>query len=179
MRIYRSAPLFSQAHRRWNRDFAEAVVAGWTYAPPISIVLPQEFEGQLGRMDKQKKKLFRHCTNEIEDCTALIAILDGNDTDSGVNFEVGVAWKKQKPIVGVRTDVRLNRPHGVNLMTEKGVKAYVRHHCSNYNKLLQKIYQYDGWLSEELYQRLRKRIDTLVDQAIAEWSKAHEALLIV
>ncbi len=67
----------------------------------------------------------------------------------------------------------------VDLMTEKGVKAYVRHHCSNYNKLLQEIYQYDGWLSEELYQRLRKRIDTLVDQAIAEWSKANGALLNV
>ena len=62
-------------------------------------------------------------------------------------------------------------------MTEKGVKAFVRHHCSNYNKLLGEMNQYESWLYEELRQWLRKRIGMLVDQAIAEWSNAHRSLL--
>jgi len=43
-------------------------------------------------------------------------VLDGPDVDSGTALEMGVAYERGIPIVGVRTDFRESQDRGVNLV---------------------------------------------------------------
>ena len=50
--------------------------------------------------------LFKNNLDSIESATAIVAVLDGADADSGTCWECGYAFKTGKPIVGVRSDIR-------------------------------------------------------------------------
>ena len=57
----------------------------------------------------------------IVDCAAVLAVLDGNDVDSGTAAEIGYAAALHKPIVGLRCDLRVtgdNEATLVNLQVE-------------------------------------------------------------
>lgn len=57
----------------------------------------------------------------IEQCDAVVAILDGVDVDSGTAAEIGYAFAQGKPILGYRGDFRLsgdNEGSTVNLQVE-------------------------------------------------------------
>ncbi len=43
----------------------------------------------------------------IQDCDCVLAVLDGSDVDSGTAAEVGYAMAREKPVVGLRTDLRM------------------------------------------------------------------------
>ena len=53
----------------------------------------------------------------LDRCDAVVAILDGPDSDSGTCIEIGYARAKGKPVIGVRTDFRDGEVHGLNIMT--------------------------------------------------------------
>jgi hypothetical protein len=59
----------------------------------------------------------------------------------------------------------------VDVATEKGLRAFVRHRLSNYEDLLSLLRGYEPWLTEELYLKLRLRVDAVVDQAIMQWHR--------
>jgi nucleoside 2-deoxyribosyltransferase len=62
----------------------------------------------------------------IDACDALLAILDGQDVDSGTAAEIGYAFAKGKPIVGYRGDFRLaadNIGSIINLQVEYFITA--------------------------------------------------------
>lgn len=63
--------------------------------------------------------------------------------------------------------------------TDKGLRAYVRHHQSNYHSLLQELRGFDGWLAHELYPILRKRIDAAVEAGLTDWNKEHGHILLI
>ena len=128
MRVYLAAPLFTQAQRRWNRQFAEALAAAWPRTTgldhEIEVILPQAFaapEDDEGRF----QVLFERCIVEIDQADAVVTVLEGADADSGAAFEHGYAFAKGKPIVGVRSDVRDNRVHGLNIMLDQTCRRYV------------------------------------------------------
>ena len=57
----------------------------------------------------------------IDDCDAVIAVLDGTDVDGGTAAEIGYAFAKGKPILGYRGDSRLSADNEgcvVNLQVE-------------------------------------------------------------
>ena len=57
----------------------------------------------------------------IDDSDAVVALLDGPQVDDGTAWEIGYAYAKGKPIVGIRTDFRNagDTSHGrVNAMIE-------------------------------------------------------------
>jgi nucleoside 2-deoxyribosyltransferase len=57
----------------------------------------------------------------LDECDAVVAILDGVDVDSGTAAEIGYAFAKGKPILGYRGDFRLsadNEGATVNLQVE-------------------------------------------------------------
>ena len=57
----------------------------------------------------------------IDECDAVLAVLDGNDVDSGTAAEIGYAAAKHKPVVGLRRDHRVtgdNEATLVNLQVE-------------------------------------------------------------
>ena len=132
MKIYLAAPVFTQAHRRWNRAFAEALTAAWSESTvlddQLDVILPQTFRAPEGTDAAAKERfdaLGQACIVAIEQADALVTVLEGADADSGVAFEHGFAYARGKPIVGVRTDVRANRVHGLNIMLDHTCRRYV------------------------------------------------------
>lgn len=113
MRIYLSAPLFSQVQRRWNRELARGLqerIAG------AEVILPQDFKfGQSYNRPRHFGQIFRACIGAVREADVVVAVLDGPDVDSGAALEMGIAYERGIPIVGVRTDYRESQDRGVNL----------------------------------------------------------------
>ncbi len=114
MRIYLSGPLFTQAERRWNRRLAEALeqrIAG------AHVILPQDFKvGASYNVPQHFARIFKACVEAVHEADVVVAVLDGPDVDSGTALEVGVAYERGIPIVGLRTDFRESQDRGVNLV---------------------------------------------------------------
>ncbi|MHC4480430.1 MAG: nucleoside 2-deoxyribosyltransferase [Planctomycetota bacterium] len=114
MKIYLSGPLFTQVERRWNRLLAaglEERIAG------AEVILPQDFKfGQSYNDPRDFPKIFQACIEGVREADVMVAVLDGPDVDSGTALEMGVAYERGIPIIGVRTDYRESQDRGVNLV---------------------------------------------------------------
>jgi nucleoside 2-deoxyribosyltransferase len=106
--IYLAAPLFTQAEIDFNQNLADRLTsAGY------NIYLPQK-ECQ-GIIDPEA--IFATCIRGLMEASIVLIILDGADADSGSCFEMGYAYAKGIPIIGLRTDFRGSGDHlGLNLM---------------------------------------------------------------
>jgi nucleoside 2-deoxyribosyltransferase len=121
--IYLAAPLFSQSERRWNRELARGLEGELS----CRVILPQDFGDGAWQGEREgRAALFRLCLEGVEQCDAMVAILDGPDADSGTAFEMGYAYALKKPIVGVRTDYREHQERGTNLMLARCSGGFVR-----------------------------------------------------
>jgi len=124
MKIYLSAPVFTQVERRWNRMLAaelEERIAG------AEVVLPQDLKfGDAYNRPSDFPKLFRGCVDLLEQADLVVAVLDGPDVDSGTAFEVGYAHARGIPIIGIRTDFRKSQDRGLNLMLAQGCTELLR-----------------------------------------------------
>ncbi len=116
-RIYLAGPLFTLAERRLNIELARELTK---QIPRAEIILPQTRAAQFvtdGKMDFEN--VVRDCIDSIETADAIVAILDGADSDSGTSWECGYAYARSKPIVGVRTDLRSSEDGGLNAMLQR------------------------------------------------------------
>ena len=116
-RIYLAGPLFTLAERRLNVELARELTK---LIPRADIILPQSRAAQFvsnGKMDFGN--VVRDCIRSIETADAVVAILDGSDSDSGTAWECGYAYAQRKPIVGVRTDLRSSEDGGLNAMLQR------------------------------------------------------------
>jgi len=122
-RIYLAGPVFTIAERRLNRELARALERE---LPGASVLLPQDFKHD-GRYNSPRAfgLIFKGCLELLDSSDCVVAWLDGPDGDSGTSFEVGYAYAKGIPVVGVRTDFRLNQERGVNVMLSRGCRAFV------------------------------------------------------
>ena len=124
MKIYLSAPLFTQVQRKWNRMLASAIqerIAG------SEVILPQDFKFRESYNRPQDfSKLFRACLETLEKADLVVAVLDGPDADSGTAFEMGYAYARGIPVIGVRTDYRESQDRGLNLMLSQGCTEVLR-----------------------------------------------------
>jgi nucleoside 2-deoxyribosyltransferase len=113
VRIYLSAPLFTQAERRWNRLLAAGIqerIAG------AEVILPQDFKfGSSYNDPADFPRIFQACVEGVRQADVMVAVLDGPDADSGVALEMGIACERGIPIIGVRTDYREGQDRGANL----------------------------------------------------------------
>jgi len=122
-RIYLAGPLFTINERRINRQLAASLQL---LLPETEFLLPQDFKHDDRYNDARLfGMLFKGCIDGIDRSSLVIAWLDGSDADSGTCFEVGYAYAKGIPVIGVRTDFRLNQERGVNLMLSRGCAAFV------------------------------------------------------
>jgi nucleoside 2-deoxyribosyltransferase len=123
VRLYLSAPIFTQAQRQWNRRLAAALEEA---LPGAQVRLPQDFRVE-GRYNDPKTfaSIYRRCTEELSAADALVAVLDGSDADSGTAFEIGFAAARGVPVVGVRTDYRPGQDRGANLMLSRACAKFV------------------------------------------------------
>ncbi len=113
MIVYFAGPLFSVAEIEFNRRLAGSLAAA---RADLEIVLPQDRAKSLLSQPDGKQLVFDDCLAMVRKADVVLAILDGEDVDSGTCIELGYAHAWRKPIVGVRTDFRGSEDRGVNLM---------------------------------------------------------------
>ena len=123
LKIYFAGPLFTIAERRFNREFAREIASA---LPRCEIILPQERAAQFvdgGKMNFDA--IVRDCIEQIDGTDAVVAILDGSDSDSGTSWECGYAFARHKPIIGVRTDLRGSEDDGLNAMLRRTCREVI------------------------------------------------------
>lgn len=114
MKIYFAGPLFTQAERLWNRRLADELRK---LDPSLEILLPQDAAaGAVENGTINFRTLFQGCIQGIAGSDVVVANLDGGDSDSGTSFECGYAFAIAKPVLGVRTDLRVSEDRGLNAM---------------------------------------------------------------
>ena len=96
MKLYFAGPLFTTPERTWNAEVVAALRGAGH-----EVFLPQEKEP-----GKDAAGIFRTDVDRIDWADGLVAIMDGPDPDSGTCWEVGYAFRSDKSIVLVRTDLR-------------------------------------------------------------------------
>jgi nucleoside 2-deoxyribosyltransferase len=96
--IYLAAPLFSNAERRWNASLRDYFASrGFSVFMPWDECMPHQDD---------PARIYEICKRGVEICDAVLAVLDGEDVDSGVSWECGYAKGIGKKVIGVRTDFR-------------------------------------------------------------------------
>ncbi len=114
MKVFLAAPIFSTAERKFNSKLAEEL-----RKRGYEVFLAQELPLLSSESEEDKKKIFSMDIKGLEGSDVVVAVLDGIDVDSGVAFELGYAFARGKPIIGVKTDHRCFSPYEeVNLMIE-------------------------------------------------------------
>ena len=131
-KIYVASPLgFTDAGRLYSNTVLLPAVRGagfepldpWTVSPEIARVFALEpGDPERARLLGDTNRLVgRRNAEMIRDAAGVLAILDGDDVDSGTAAEIGYAAALPRPVVGVRTDLRTtgdNEATLVNLQVE-------------------------------------------------------------
>jgi nucleoside 2-deoxyribosyltransferase len=123
--IYLAGPLFSQAERDFNLMLRDKLVG-----MGFSVFLPQE-DGEdniYNRVEDKQRIIFENDVRGVDTSDIVLAVLDGgSDVDSGTAWEMGYAYAKGIPVLGLKTDFRTFGEEGiVNLMMEMAIEALER-----------------------------------------------------
>lgn len=118
--IYVAGPLFSHAERDFLEKMVNLLAQSAQLDPLKNFFLPHRDGGELGK-GPSRSHIFGLDLSRIDVSDALVALLDGQDSDSGTCVELGYAYAKQMKIFGLLTDFRAhctndNEPHRPNLM---------------------------------------------------------------
>ncbi|EOH99716.1 hypothetical protein UAW_00869 [Enterococcus haemoperoxidus ATCC BAA-382] len=104
MNIYFAGPMFAKADLLYNEYLVKEIRA---LDDSIKVYLPQE-NGAIN--DKtayaDSKMIALADTEKVLESDLLVAVLDGITIDAGVASEIGVAYAKNIPMVGLYTDTR-------------------------------------------------------------------------
>lgn len=115
--VYLAAPLFSEAECDFNRKLRDELISAG-----FIVFLPQEDSNNVKDISDRQKIIFNKNLKGIENSDIIVAVIDGADIDSGTAWEIGFAFAKAKPVLGLRTDFRTLGIEGtVNLMIERSV----------------------------------------------------------
>lgn len=102
MKIYLANSLFNEADIMYNNHLAKLLRDN---IKDIDLYVPQENEGINDKNAYADSIMIAKADyGELKDSDLLIAVLDNDD--NGVSVEVGIAFEKGMPIVGLFTDVR-------------------------------------------------------------------------
>ncbi len=104
------------AERSFNKRLVRALRRE---VPSVSFIVPQEHATKIHGQEKFIERVFQYCIDSVSEADAMLCILDGPDVDSGTCIEMGYAYARGKPIIGVRTDFRGSEDRGVNLMVSR------------------------------------------------------------
>ena len=102
--IFQSGPLFSEAEQAFHRtltmrlrDVGHEVIWGGDLLTEAQIEAAEEHAPSL---------IVRTCREAIDNCTCMVALLDGAQVDDGTAWEIGYASARDLPVYGLRTDFR-------------------------------------------------------------------------
>lgn len=121
--IYLAGPLFTHAELEFNRKLRDMLLK-----KGFSVFLPQEDAEDVKKEHERQNQeyIFQRCVEGVDGSDLVLAVLDGVDVDSGTAWEIGYAYAKGKPIIGLRTDFRELSNGMVNLMIEVSADALAR-----------------------------------------------------
>lgn len=120
-KIYLAGPLFTHAELEYNCKLKDMLLKN-----EFSVFLPQEDAEDTTSERENQEAIFNKCMEGINSSELVVAILDGVDVDSGTAWEIGYAYAKGKPVIGLRTDFRTLSDGIVNLMVEMAISALAR-----------------------------------------------------
>jgi nucleoside 2-deoxyribosyltransferase len=131
--VYVAGPLFSDAERDYlGLMMVERLSSSSNLDPSIDFFLPHRDGGELGK-GPIRKDIFELDIRQVDSAKIVVALLDGQDVDSGTCIELGFAYAKGKKIFRLLTDFRAYKttdaePHRPNLMVwgicEEGKTLY-------------------------------------------------------
>lgn len=102
MKVYLANSLFSEADIMYNAYLAKLLRENVEH---IDLYVPQEND-EINDKNAYADSIMiaKADYSELKDSDLLIAVLDNND--NGVSVEVGIAFERRMPIIGLFTDVR-------------------------------------------------------------------------
>lgn len=104
MKIYFANALFSQAELNYNAQLAAKIRQ---LDQTIDLYLPQENDSINDKQAYADSKMIAQAdTEKLLASDLMLAVLDGLSIDNGVASEIGVAYAKEIPIIGLYTDTR-------------------------------------------------------------------------
>jgi nucleoside 2-deoxyribosyltransferase len=104
MNIYFAGPMFAKSDLLYNEMLVKKIRE---LSPKITVYLPQENESindKTAYADSQMIALAD--TEKVLESDLMIALLDGPTIDAGVASEIGVAYARNIPVLGLYTDTR-------------------------------------------------------------------------
>ncbi len=118
--VYVAGPLFSQAEREFLEKMVDTLALESKLDPLRDFFLPHRDGGELGK-GPNRKEIFNLDIDKLSKSDIVVALLDGQDVDSGTCIELGYAHALGKKIFGLITDFRArftkdDEPHRPNLM---------------------------------------------------------------
>lgn len=121
--VYLAGPLFTHAELEYNQKLKNMLLNNG-----FSVFLPQEdAEDAASERERQNQEcIFQKCVEGVDSSDIVVAVLDGVDVDSGTAWEIGYAYARGKPVIGLRTDFRAFSDGIVNLMVEMAIVALAR-----------------------------------------------------
>lgn len=138
MKIYFAAPMFAESERFYNQMVVDEIREAY---PKADIYLPQE---NLAINDKtayaNSEMIALADTEKVLESQLMIAILDGLAIDAGVASEIGVAYAKGIPVLGLYTDSRqqgAEHPKKIAALNEVGENQF--HYLNLYTTGLIKL----------------------------------------
>ena len=126
--VYVAGPLFSEAERTFLEKIVNKLAEVSGLDPVADFFLPHRDGGELGK-GPMRADIFDLDTVNLNSAKVIVALLDGQDVDSGTCIELGYAYAHGKKVFGILTDFRAyctddQEPHRPNLMVwgtcEKG-----------------------------------------------------------
>lgn len=118
--VYIAGPLFSQAEREFLEKMVDVLAQSAKLNPSTNFFLPHRDGGELGK-GPTRNYIFHLDVDKLNSSNIVVALLDGQDVDSGTCIELGYAYAKNKKIFGLITDFRSyctndHEPQRPNLM---------------------------------------------------------------
>lgn len=118
--VYVAGPLFSQAEREFLERMVDILARTSGLNARDDFFIPHRDGGELGK-GSTRLDIFSLDLNSVNNADIVVALLDGQDVDSGTCIELGYAYARDKKIFGIITDFRSyctkdREPHRPNLM---------------------------------------------------------------
>jgi len=118
--VYVAGPLFSQAEREFLEKMVDSLARVAHLDPVRHFFLPHRDGGELGK-GPTRTDIFKLDMSKLRQADIVVALLDGQDVDSGTCIELGYAHALGKKIFGIITDFRAyctndHEPQRPNLM---------------------------------------------------------------
>ncbi len=104
--VYLAGPLFTEAERAWLALLKKRIL---DFCSAVEVIWPWELfdQKELADMGHQSKEhIFKECVDHLDKSDLVVALLDGTQVDDGTAWEIGFAYAKGIPVVGIRTDFR-------------------------------------------------------------------------